>query len=144
MSKKNPIIAVTGSSGAGTTTVKVAMQQIYRRNGYKAVVIEGDSFHKYDRKGMLEALKKAADEGKNLSHFGPEGNDFRMLADFFKQYKETLEKFNSKFPDVDLKDTVFHIDRLSSYIKNNINVNLLTANIIFELSTLTTKPAVKA
>ena len=62
---------------------------------------------------------------------------------FFKQYKETLEKFNSKFPDVELKDTVFQIDKLSSYIKNNINVNLLTANIIFELSTLTIKPTVK-
>jgi DNA polymerase-3 subunit delta' len=62
---------------------------------------------------------------------------------FFKQYKETLQKFNSKFPDVDLKDTVFHIDRLSSYLKNNINLNLLTANIIFELSSLTFKQAVE-
>jgi len=58
---------------------------------------------------------------------------------FFKQYRETLEKFNSKFPDADLKDTVFQIDRLSSYINNNININLLTANIIFELSALTVK-----
>ncbi len=89
MFKKNPIIAVTGSSGAGTTTAKIAMQQIYRRNGYKAVEVEGDSFHKYDRKGMLIAIKKAAEEGRNLSHFGPEGNDFGMLADLFKQYKKT-------------------------------------------------------
>jgi len=63
---------------------------------------------------------------------------------FFKQHKETLEKFNYKFPDVELKDPVFQIDRLSSYIKNNINVNILTANIIFELSALTVGPAVKA
>ena len=63
---------------------------------------------------------------------------------FFKQHKETLEKFNSKFPAVELKDTVFRIDKLSSYIKNNINVNLLTANIIFELSALTIKPPVNA
>jgi len=62
---------------------------------------------------------------------------------FFKEYKETLQKFNSKFPDVDLEKTVLNIDRLSSYIKSNINVNLLTANIIFELSALTIKPAVK-
>jgi DNA polymerase-3 subunit delta' len=62
---------------------------------------------------------------------------------FFKQHKETLEKFNSKFPDVELKNTVFQIDKLSSYIKNNINVNLLTANIIFELSALIIKPPVK-
>ena len=53
-----------------------------------------------------------------------------------KQHKETLEKFNSKFPDVELEDLVFKIDRLSSYVKNNININLLTANIIFELSAL--------
>jgi len=62
---------------------------------------------------------------------------------FFKQHKETLEKFNSKFPDVELKDPVFQIDRLSSYIKNNINVNILTANIIFELSALAVTPVVK-
>jgi len=63
---------------------------------------------------------------------------------FFKQHKETLKKFNFKFPDVELKNTVFQIDKLSSYTKNNINVNLLTANIIFELSALTIKPPVKA
>jgi DNA polymerase III subunit delta' len=56
---------------------------------------------------------------------------------FFEKYKETLEKFTSKFPDVDLKDVTFQIDRLSSYVRNNINVNVLTANIIFELSNLT-------
>ena len=55
---------------------------------------------------------------------------------FFKQHKETLEKFDSKFPDVELEDIVFKLDRLSSYLKNNININLLTANIIFELSAL--------
>ena len=55
---------------------------------------------------------------------------------FFKQHKETLEKFNSKFPDIELEDIVFKLDRLSSYLKNNININLLTANIIFELSDL--------
>ena len=89
MSIIHPIVAVTGSSGAGTTTTKIAMQQIYRRNGFKAVVVEGDSFHKYDRKGMQPALEKAAREGKNLSHFGPEGNDFRMLDQLFRQYKES-------------------------------------------------------
>ncbi len=89
MVKKYPIVAVTGSSGAGTTTTKIAMQQIFRRNKFKAVIVEGDSFHKYDRKGMLEALQKATKEGRNLSHFGPEGNEFRMLADLFKQYRNT-------------------------------------------------------
>ena len=58
---------------------------------------------------------------------------------FFNDYKETLEKFNSKFPNVEPKDSVFNLDRLSTYIKNNINTNLITANIIFEISSLSTK-----
>lgn len=61
---------------------------------------------------------------------------------FFKQHEETLEKFNSKFPDIELGDLVFKLDRLSSYTSNNVNINLLTANIIFELSALTS-PAKK-
>jgi DNA polymerase-3 subunit delta' len=56
---------------------------------------------------------------------------------FFTSHKDTLEKFNSKFPDVNLKEIVFKLDQLSSLIKNNININLLAANIVFELSTLT-------
>ena len=55
---------------------------------------------------------------------------------FFKEYKETLEKFNAKFPDVELNNIALKLDRLSSHIKNNININLLAANIIFELSEL--------
>ena len=58
---------------------------------------------------------------------------------FFNDYKETLEKFNLKFPNVETKDSVFNLDRLSTYIKNNINTNLITANIIFEISSLSTK-----
>ena len=49
MSKKHPVIAITGSSGAGTSTVKNAFNHIFERVGAKPVVIEGDSFHKYDR-----------------------------------------------------------------------------------------------
>jgi DNA polymerase-3 subunit delta' len=61
---------------------------------------------------------------------------------FFKEYKETLEKFNTKFPDVELNEIVSRLDRLSSYIINNININLLAANIIFELSELPSRRAV--
>ncbi len=89
MAKKYPIVALTGSSGAGTTTTKIVMQQIFRRNRYKAIFVDGDSFHKYDRKGMIEAIKKATEEGRNMSHFGPEGNEFHMLAELFQQYRET-------------------------------------------------------
>lgn len=89
MSKKFPIIAVTGSSGAGTSTVKTAMQHILRRDGFKAAIVEGDSFHRFDRKEMKAELAAAAKEGRNLSHFGPEGNLFEDLESLFREYGET-------------------------------------------------------
>ncbi|MCK8516168.1 phosphoribulokinase [Methylonatrum kenyense] len=89
MSKKFPIIAVTGSSGAGTSTVKTAMQHILRRDGFKAAIVEGDSFHRYDRQQMKAELAAAAKEGRNLSHFGPEGNLFEDLEALFREYGES-------------------------------------------------------
>ena len=53
MSIKHPVIAVTGSSGAGTSTVKKVFENIFRREGVRAAVIEGDSFHRYDRAEMM-------------------------------------------------------------------------------------------
>jgi phosphoribulokinase len=84
MSKKHPVVAVTGSSGAGTTTVKRAFEHIFYRDGIKPAVVEGDSFHRYSR---VEMREKMATEG--LSHFGPEANHFGKLADLFKTYGET-------------------------------------------------------
>lgn len=89
MSKKHPIIAVTGSSGAGTTTVKNAFEHIFYREKIKPVVVEGDSFHRYDRVEMKAQIQAAHQEGRNLSHFGPEGNDFPKLEELFKNYGET-------------------------------------------------------
>ena len=89
MSKKHPIIAVTGSSGAGTTTVKVAFEHLFRRMGINPVIVEGDSFHRYDRYEMKEAIARAQAEGRNLSHFGPEGNLFDKLEELFRTYAET-------------------------------------------------------
>jgi phosphoribulokinase len=88
MSVKHPIIAITGSSGAGTTTVKKAFEEIYRRGNYKAAIVEGDSFHRYDRQGMKKAVGEAEKEGRNLSHFGPEANLFDKLEDLFHHYSE--------------------------------------------------------
>ncbi len=89
MSQKHPIIAVTGSSGAGTTTVKNAFEHLFRREGIKHQVIEGDSFHRYDRASMKEAVAKAAKEGRTLSHFGAEGNHFDKIEELFRSYSET-------------------------------------------------------
>ena len=86
MSKKHPVIAVTGSSGAGTTTVKRAFEHIFLREGIKAAVIEGDSFHRYNRAEMKAAVAK--DATGHFSHFGAEANEFEKLANLFKQYGE--------------------------------------------------------
>lgn len=89
MSKKHPIVAVTGSSGAGTTTVKRAFEHIFYRDGISAAVIEGDSFHRYGRVEMKAEMAKAAASHSNLSHFGPEANRFDLLAKLFQDYGET-------------------------------------------------------
>ncbi len=90
MSKQHPVFAVTGSSGAGTSYVKDAMGHIFRRDGIKAVVIEGDSFHRYDRKEMDRQVEEARKTGNyHLSHFGSECNHWDKLEALFKEYGET-------------------------------------------------------
>ena len=90
MSHKHPIVAVTGSSGAGTSTVKHAFEAIFIRENITPVIIEGDSFHRYDRAAMKEAMIQADTEGNdNFSHFGPEANVFDKLEALFKTYGET-------------------------------------------------------
>ena len=88
MSKQHPIIAITGSSGAGTSTVRVAMEHIFRRDGINAAIVEGDSFHRYDRLEMQRQCEQANRAGYNLSHFGPEGNLFDRLEALFMEYGE--------------------------------------------------------
>ncbi len=88
MSEKHPIIAVTGSSGAGTSTVKVAFEHIFRREHVSPVIIEGDAFHRFNRQEMRDQLARAAKEGRNLSHFGPEANVFDQLEESFRRYGE--------------------------------------------------------
>jgi len=90
VSIKHPIIAVTGSSGAGTSTVKSAFEHVFRREGIKPAVIEGDSFHRYNRAEMKQAMAEAAERGDhNFSHFGPEANLFKDIENLFKTYGET-------------------------------------------------------
>ena len=90
MSTKHPIVAVTGSSGAGTTTVMKSFAHIFRREGIKAQIIEGDSFHRFNRVEMRERVR-AADhgEGPQISHFGPESNLLPELAATFAEYSES-------------------------------------------------------
>jgi len=87
MSIRHPIISITGSSGAGTTTVRHTFAQIFRRESIAAAYIEGDAFHRYDRAGMRQAMAEAAAVGNNhFSHFGPEANLLDELAALFESY----------------------------------------------------------
>jgi phosphoribulokinase len=90
MSVHNPIIAITGSSGAGTTSVTKTFEQIFRREKIQASIIEGDSFHRYDRKQMrAELAKQEAAGNRHFSHFGPDANLFEDLESLFRGYGET-------------------------------------------------------
>ena len=88
MSVKHPVIAVTGSSGAGTSTVKASFEHLFRREGIKAAIVEGDAFHRYDRTAMKKAVEEAAKEDRTLSHFGPDANLFEELEALFRSYGE--------------------------------------------------------
>ncbi len=90
MSARHPIIAITGSSGAGTTTVMTTFTHIFRREGITASMIEGDAFHRYNRAEMRALLveKQSAGEG-HFSHFGPEANLFEELEQQFTSYAKT-------------------------------------------------------
>jgi phosphoribulokinase len=122
MSRKHPVIAVTGSSGAGTTTVKRAFENIFRREKIHAAVIEGDSLHSLDRMAFRAAAAEAAKAGNNtFSHFGPEANHFDKIEETFKTYGKTgmckrryyvhsdteAEQHNKHFKLKDLKPGTF-------------------------------------
>lgn len=89
MSRKHPVIAVTGSSGAGTSLVTQTFQHIFRREEINAVTVEGDSFHRYDREDMKRQIAKSEKSGeRTISHFGLEANLFQELETLFRQYSE--------------------------------------------------------
>ena len=89
MSQKHPIIAVTGSAGAGTTSVQHSFAEIFRRLGIKAANVHGDAFFRYDRKEMSKAIDASIAAGKPISHFGPEANLFTELETLFREYSAT-------------------------------------------------------
>jgi phosphoribulokinase len=89
MSVKHPIIVITGSSGAGTSTVRTTFEEIFRREGVTPAIVEGDAFHRYDREKMQEKMIEMQRQGyANFSHFGPEANLFEELEALFREYGE--------------------------------------------------------
>ena len=90
MSIKYPIISVTGSSGAGTTSVRHTFEHIFRREAVNAAFVQGDAFHRYGRADMERAMAEAEKRGnRNFSHFGEEANLLEELEALFKSYSET-------------------------------------------------------
>ena len=90
MSRKHPIISITGSSGAGTTSVKRTFEQIFRRESVNAAFIEGDAFHRYNRVDMRNKMAEEGERGnRHFSHFSPETNLFEELEQTFRSYSET-------------------------------------------------------
>jgi phosphoribulokinase len=89
LSVKHPIIVITGSSGAGTSTVRGTFEEIFRREGVVPAIVEGDAFHRYDREKMQEKMIDMQRQGyANFSHFGPEANLFEELEALFREYGE--------------------------------------------------------
>jgi len=98
MSERHPIIAITGSSGAGTSSVTRTFENIFRREHVHAAIIEGDSFHRNDRQAMRARQAEAEAAGnKNFSHFGPENNLFPELEQLFRSYGETGNGMRRKY-----------------------------------------------
>jgi phosphoribulokinase len=89
LSERHPIIVITGSSGAGTSTVRATFEEIFRREGVNCAMVEGDAFHRYDREQMTEKMAEMQRQGyAHFSHFGPEANLFEELEALFRQYSE--------------------------------------------------------
>ena len=89
MSAKHPIVVITGSSGAGTTSVTRTFQHIFLREQINATIVEGDSFHRYDREQMKVATAEAEQEGnRHFCHFSPEANLLEELETLFREYGE--------------------------------------------------------
>ena len=89
MPRKHPIIAVTGSSGAGTTSVQHAFAEVFRRLDLDAAFVHGDAFFRYDREEMEKTIEASVTSGKPVSHFGPDTNLFAELEELFREYSDS-------------------------------------------------------
>jgi len=88
MSQKHPIIAITGSSGAGTSSVKTAFEQLFDRGNIKPMLVDGDGFHRYSRIEMARLTAETDRNNGNFSLFGPQANLLQEFEALLKQYAE--------------------------------------------------------
>ncbi|MEX5564630.1 phosphoribulokinase [Pseudophaeobacter sp. 1A16562] len=147
MSTKHPIISVTGSSGAGTSTVKKTFDQIFRREGITSVSIEGDAFHRYNRADMRAELeRRQADGDHTFSHFSYDANELGELERVFRDYSQTGKgrtrtyvhdaeeakrtgvppgEFTAWAPFPDDSDLLFYEGLHGSVVNDNVNLAAL-------------------
>ncbi len=88
MSREYPIIAVTGSSGAGTTTVKRTFERMFAREDVHAAFVDGDAFHRYTREELARIFREEPERKSQLSHFAVEANLLDRLEALFLEYGE--------------------------------------------------------
>ena len=87
MSSQYPIIAVTGSSGAGTTTTGRAFSKLFASEGLRAATVSGDSFHRYTR----DQMSRVAARGRygDFNHFALDANHIDKLESLFQDFGAT-------------------------------------------------------
>ena len=88
MSREYPVIAITGSSGAGTTTVRRAFERMFSRKGIRAAFVDGDAFHRYSREDLARIFRDEPERKHELSHFAVEANLLDRLERLFAEYGE--------------------------------------------------------
>lgn len=88
MTARHPIIGVTGSSGAGTSTAQRALSRVFDDLGLRAAMVEGDAFHAFDRCGTQQAIERARIRGEHFSLLGPSGNQLERLETLLRDYGE--------------------------------------------------------
>jgi phosphoribulokinase len=114
MSVQHPIVTVTGSSGAGTSFVKRAVEKIFDRESLNVAIIEGDSYHKYGRTEMKAKVAASKEKGGPvLTHFSEHANEFNELEDLFKEYKENATGKRRYYIHSD-EEAVEHNERLGT------------------------------
>ncbi|HEY0973425.1 MAG TPA: phosphoribulokinase [Solimonas sp.] len=89
MSLSHPIIGITGSSGAGTSTAVKAFARVFDGLRLRPAMVEGDAFHAYDRSQLRKTLERARIRSENFSLFGPSGNHLERLEGLLRQYGDT-------------------------------------------------------
>ncbi len=89
MSRKHPIVAVTGASGSGRGSIRAFFDKLFQRQGIKAAHVAGESFHRYTRSEMKAHAARARAEGRPFSHFSPDANLFDQQEALYRSYGES-------------------------------------------------------